>query len=188
MPQYDQVEFTSAEELRSWLQAHHAIVPGIWAVTYKKAAGDRHLTYENLVREALCFGWIDGQARGVDAERSSLLLTPRRPGSGWSRPNKIRIAELEAQGLMAPAGQAAVAAAKASGTWTLLDSVEEGIEPDDLRAALDADPSARQHWDAFPRSAKRAALAWIATAKRPETRANRVSETVRSSAQNRRPR
>jgi uncharacterized protein YdeI (YjbR/CyaY-like superfamily) len=185
---YEQVEFTSAGELRAWLEANHASVRGIWAVTYKKSAGERHLAYEALVREALCFGWIDGQARGVDELRSSLLLTPRRPGSGWSRPNKIRIAELEAAGMLAPAGVAAIEAAKASGSWTLLDTVEAGIEPPELQAALDVDPAARRHWDAFPRSARRAALEWVATAKRPETQATRIAEIVRLSAQNLRPR
>ena len=185
---YEQVEFTSATELRRWLEQNHAAVRGIWAVTYKKGAGERHLTYEALVREALCFGWIDGQARGIDEFRTSLLLTPRRSGSGWSRPNKIRITELEAAGLLAPAGIAAIEAAKASGSWTLLDTVEAGIEPPELTAALDADPAARRHWDAFPRSARRAALEWVATAKRPETQANRIAEIARLSAQNIRPR
>lgn len=188
MVEYEQVEFMSAPQLRAWLAEHHATVRGIWAVTYKRAAGERHLPYEALVREVLCFGWIDGQARGVDESRSSLLLTPRRPGSGWSRPNKIRIVELEAAGLLEPAGIAAIEAAKASGSWTLLDSVEAGIEPPELRAALDADPAARQHWDAFPRSARRAALEWVATAKRDETRSKRIAEIVRQSAQNLRPR
>jgi uncharacterized protein YdeI (YjbR/CyaY-like superfamily) len=188
MTDYPQVEFTSAAELRAWLHDNHATVRGIWAVTYKKAAGERHLPYEALVREALCYGWIDGQARGVDETRSSILLTPRRPGSGWSRPNKIRIAELEAAGLLATAGIAAIEAAKAAGTWELLDSVEAGIEPDELAAALDADQQARRHWDAFPRSARRAALEWVATAKRPDTRAKRIAEIVRLSAENTRPR
>ncbi|HEY5848899.1 MAG TPA: YdeI/OmpD-associated family protein [Microlunatus sp.] len=188
MVEYEQVEFTSAPQLRAWLAEHHDSVRGIWAVTYKRSAGERHLTYEALVREALCYGWIDGQARGVDESRTSLLLTPRRPGSGWSRPNKIRIAELEAAGLLEPAGIAAIEAAKASGSWTLLDSVEAGIEPPELASALDADPAARRHWDAFPKSARRAALEWVATAKRDETRAKRVAEIVRLSAQNERPR
>ncbi len=185
---YEQVEFTSATDLREWLAENHASVPGIWAVTYKKAAGEKYLSYEALVREALCFGWIDGQARGVDALRSSLLLTPRRPGSGWSRPNKIRIVELEAAGLLRPAGLAAIAAAKESGSWTLLDTVEALLEPEELRVALDAEPSARTHWDGFPRSAKRASLEWIVTAKRPETRAKRIAEIVRAASENRRPR
>ena len=187
-PGYEQVEFETAVELRSWLEAHHDSVAGIWAVTYKRAAGERHLSYEALVREALCFGWIDGQARRVDELRSSILLTPRRRGSGWSRPNKLRIAELEAAGLIRPAGLAAIAAAQENGSWTLLDAVEALTEPDDLRGPLDADPAARTYWDGMPRSAKRAALEWIVLAKRPETRSNRIAAVVSSVAASRRPR
>lgn len=185
---YEMVEFVSAAELRHWLEENHDRVPGIWAVTYKKAAGERYLAYEALVREALCFGWIDGQARAVDELRSALLLTPRRSGSGWSRPNKIRVAELEAAGLLRPAGLAAIAAAKESGSWTLLDTVEDLIEPEELKVLLDAEPTTRANWDGFPRSARRAALEWIVTAKRPETRSNRITAVARSAAENVRPR
>jgi uncharacterized protein YdeI (YjbR/CyaY-like superfamily) len=175
---YEQVEVTSATELREWLQANHANSPGIWLVSYKKAAGERYLAYEDIVREALCWGWIDSKARSLDELRSQLLLTPRKPASKWSRPNKIRVAELEAAGRMAAPGRAVVEAAKASGTWTALDDVENLIEPVELRAALDATPEARKNWDAFPRSTRRAALEWIAAAKRPATRERRIRETV----------
>jgi uncharacterized protein YdeI (YjbR/CyaY-like superfamily) len=154
----------------------------VWLVTYKKAAGDRYVPYADTVEEALCFGWVDSKSRSVDAERSMLLMTPRKPGSGWSRPNKERVGRLAAAGLLAPAGEAVIEAAKADGSWSKLDAVENLEEPGDLRAALDADPDARRHWDAFPRSAKRAILEWIAQAKRAETRARRVAETARLAA------
>ena len=181
---YEQVEVTSAAELRQWLEANHATSPGIWLVSYKKAAGDRYLSYEDLVCEALCWGWIDSKARSLDDLRSQLLLTPRKPASKWSRPNKIRIAQLEAAGRMASPGRAVVEAAKASGTWTALDDVENLVEPAELTAALDAKPEARRNWDAFPRSARRATLEWLAAAKRPETRDRRVAEVVELAAQN----
>ena len=181
---YEQVEVTSAGQLRSWLMANHAKSPGIWLVTFKKAAGDRYLSYEDLVCEALCWGWIDSKAKSLDELRSQLLLTPRKPASKWSRPNKIRIAELEAAGRMAAPGQAVVEAAKASGTWTALDDVENLVEPVKLKAALDAAPEARKNWDAFPRSTRRATLEWIAAAKRPETLERRISETVDLAEQN----
>ena len=114
--------------------------PGIWLVSYKKAAGERHLSYDDIVCEALCWGWIDSKARSLDELRSQLLLTPRKPASKWSRPNKIRVAELEASGRMAAPGRAVVEAAKASGTWTALDDVENLVEPAELKAALDATP------------------------------------------------
>jgi uncharacterized protein YdeI (YjbR/CyaY-like superfamily) len=184
---YEQVEFVSAAGLRQWLAANHDSVRGIWAVTYKKAVADKHLSYEALVREALCFGWIDGQARSVDQDRTSLLLTPRRAGSGWSRPNKIRVAELEAAGLLRPAGIAAIEAARADGSWSLLDSVESITEPDDLRAALDAVPAARANWDAFSNSAKKSGLLKLVTTKRPETRAKWVASIVDAAARGSRP-
>ncbi len=184
---YEQVEVTSADQLRDWLQANHATSPGIWLVSYKKAAGDRYLAYEDIVCEALCWGWIDSKARSLDELRSQLLLTPRKPASKWSRPNKIRVAELEATGRMAAPGRVVVEAAKASGTWTALDDVENLVEPAELKAALDATPEARKNWDAFPRSTRRAALEWIAAAKRPATREKRISETVELARQNLRP-
>jgi uncharacterized protein YdeI (YjbR/CyaY-like superfamily) len=181
---YEQVEVVSAAELRAWLESHWDRSPGIWLVTYKKAAGERYLPYEEIVCEVLCYGWIDGRARALDELRSQLLLTPRRPASKWSRPNKLRVAELEANGRMAAPGRAVVEAAKASGTWTALDDVEDLVEPSELTAALDAVPAARTHWDAFPRSTRRATLEWIAAAKRPVTRERRVAETVELAAQN----
>ena len=148
------------------------------------AAGERYLAYEEIVCEALCWGWIDSKARSMDDLRSALLLTPRKPASKWSRSNKIRVAQLEAAGRMAPPGRAAVEAAKTSGTWTALDDVENLVEPAVLKSALDAAPEARANWDAFPRSARRASLEWIAAAKRRETRDRRIAETVELAAQN----
>jgi uncharacterized protein YdeI (YjbR/CyaY-like superfamily) len=181
---YEQVEVVSATELRDWLREHWDRSPGIWLVTYKKAAGDRYLPYEDIVREVLCYGWIDGRARALDELRSQLLLTPRKPASKWSRPNKLRVAELEASGRMAAPGRAVVEAAKASGTWTALDDVENLVEPPELTVALDAVPEARTNWDAYPRSTRRATLEWIAAAKRPATRERRIAETVTLATQN----
>jgi uncharacterized protein YdeI (YjbR/CyaY-like superfamily) len=184
---YEQVEVKSRAEWRRWLVANHDSSPGIWLVTYKKAMGpDLYLPYEELVLEALCFGWIDGQARSVDDERTSLLLTPRKPKSGWSRPNKRRVEQLEAEGLLTDAGRRAIEVAKENGSWSALDDVENLIEPPELKAALDANPAARENWDAFPPSAKKAILTWISTAKKPETRERRVTQTVAEAAENRR--
>ena len=176
---YPQLEITSAAQLRKWLLANYDRVEGIWPVTYKKASGKQHVSYEEVVREALCFGWIDSQGKPLDATRSQLLLTPRRPKSKWSGPNKARVAELTAAGVMHPPGQAMIDLAKRTGTWTALDDVEALIEPAELRAALDAHPDARRHWDRFPRSTRRAILEWLGSAKRPETVQKRIAETAR---------
>jgi len=174
----DAVEPDSRAAWRAWLGAHHTETDHVWLVTRKKAAGGPALTYGEAVEEALCVGWVDSVPRTLDAERSMLYFARRKPRSGWSSPNKERVARLEATGLMRPAGQAAVEAAKATGSWTLLDDVEALVVPDDLAAALDGRDGARAHWDAFPPSARRGILEWIVQARRPETRARRVAETA----------
>lgn len=179
---YEQLHIESREALAAWLAAHHDTSPGVWLVTFKKASGGSHVPYAAVVEEALRVGWVDSRGRALDESRSQLLLTPRRRGSGWSRPNKERVARLEAAGLMRPPGRAAVDAAKADGSWTALDEVEALVEPADLRAALDGDPEARRGWDGFPPSVRRAILEWIAAARRPETRARRVAETAAQAA------
>jgi len=178
----EQVTVGSREEWRRWLEEHHATSRGVWLVTWKKDSGGPYLPYDDVVEEALAFGWVDSLPRKLDDRRSMLLVTPRKPASNWSRVNKERIERLTAAGLMAPAGQAVVDAARASGTWTALDDVENLVEPDDLRAALDADPEARRQWDAFPRSARRGILEWLLNAKTAPTRAKRVEEIARLAA------
>ena len=181
---YEQVEVTSVAELRQWLEVEHDRRDGAWLVTWKKNTPDKYVSYEELVRELLCVGWIDSQARRLDENRSQLMITPRRPGSAWSQPNKIRVAELLEAGQMRPAGLAEVAIAQESGTWTALDDIDNLVEPAALAEALDANPTARRHWEGFPRSAKRAILEWISQAKRESTRATRIAEAARLAADN----
>jgi uncharacterized protein YdeI (YjbR/CyaY-like superfamily) len=164
---------------RAWLAGHHGQAEAIWLLLRKQAGGDEgRLRYAAAVEEALCFGWIDSRANKVDALRYLLLFAPRKRGSGWSALNKERVARLTAARLMEPPGLAAVQAARADGSWDALNEATALVEPDDLRAALDATPRARGHWEAFPPSARRAILEWIGTAKRPETRLKRVTETA----------
>jgi uncharacterized protein YdeI (YjbR/CyaY-like superfamily) len=182
---YDELEIGAVEELRDWLADHHETTPGVWLVRWKKGHGP-YVPYPDAVRELLCVGWIDSQARKIDDDRSAVLVVPRRPGSGWSRINKQHLEELTAEGRMRPAGLAAIERAKADGSWTKLDEVETLREPDDLAAALEESPAARAQWDTFPRSTRRAILEWISSAKRAETRARRVAETVSEASVGRR--
>jgi uncharacterized protein YdeI (YjbR/CyaY-like superfamily) len=178
------VQPATRAEWRRWLERNHARRTGVWFVSWRTHTGKRRVEYDDAVEEALCFGWIDSQARTIDEERSAVWMSPRKPGSGWSRSNKERIARLERAGLLAPPGIAAVEVAKANGSWTLLDSVEALEEPGDLARALDAEPAARRHFDAFPPSARKQILYWIASAKRDETRRRRIEEAVRLAGQN----
>ncbi len=166
-------------EWRAWLEAHHATERGCWLVSWKKATGKPIVPYDDVVEEALCFGWIDSVVNKLDDERSMLLITPRKKGSTWARSNKQRVERLRAAGLMTPAGQAVIDRAEEDGSWTVLDQVEDLVEPDDLAAALDAVPDARRHWDAFSPSYRKQAMGWIVTAKRDATRARRIAEVVR---------
>jgi len=180
-----QVHVETRAAWRDWLVSHHdaglgaaAAPTGVWAVTWRKPTGKPAPSYDDLVEEALCVGWVDSIARKLDDERTMLRFSPRKPGSGWSRPNKLRVERLEAAGLMLAAGKAAVARAVADGTWTMLDAVEDLVVPDDLAAALEARPPAAEEFDAFPRSVRRGILEWIVQAKRPATRERRVQETA----------
>jgi uncharacterized protein YdeI (YjbR/CyaY-like superfamily) len=179
---YPQLHITSRKQWRAWLADHGATSPGVWVVTWKKPTGKPHVPYDDLVDEAIAAGWIDSRPRSIDAERSALLVTPRKPTSRWSAKNKQRVDRLTAAGLMQPPGLAVVAAARISGTWDALDQVEALTEPGDLAAALDASPDARRYWNAFPRSTRRAILEWIAGAKTDATRRARVDRTVQDAA------
>ena len=160
------------------MTANHRQTESIWLVTYKKDSGHAHVPYSDIVEEALCFGWVDSRPAKLDDKRSMLLLSPRRTGSGWSLLNKTRVARLIAAGAMASAGLAKIAAAKADGTWSALDTVSALTVPDDLAVLLSKNKQAAGYFQAFPPSARRGILEWIANAKRPETRARRIAETV----------
>ena len=175
------VEPATLEEWAAWLASHHAGTRGVWLVSPRRAA-ERPFPYEEAVVEALRWGWVDSTQRPVDEQRSMTWFAARRPGSVWTRNNKQRIARLEAEGRLEPPGADAVAAARASGMWTLMDGVEDLVVPADLAAALAERPGARARFDGFPPSARKQALAWIALAKRPGTRAARIAETAARAA------
>jgi uncharacterized protein YdeI (YjbR/CyaY-like superfamily) len=172
------------QEWRDWLEKNHATAPGVWLISYKQHSGMPSVAYGDAVEEALCFGWIDSRAGTLDDGRHIQMFTPRKPKSPWSRPNKQRIEKLMQQGLMTDAGLAKIEAAKRDGSWELLDAIEDLKVPADLEGALAANEVARQHFDAFSNSSKKRILWWIESAKRPETRQNRIQETVTLAAQN----
>jgi uncharacterized protein YdeI (YjbR/CyaY-like superfamily) len=169
-----------------WLLDHHARSAGVWLVFYEKGTGLPRFEYEEAVEEALCFGWIDSKPNKLDETRSMLWFAPRKPRTGWSRPNQERIERLTRSGLMHAAGLVKVEQAKVDGSWSSLDAIENLQLPADLVAALLALPPAEANFMAFPKSVKRGILEWIHTAKRAETRAARVAETARLAQQNQR--
>lgn len=165
---------------RAWLAANHATARGCWVMTWRRASGRDPVPYVDLVEEALCWGWIDSTANTYDDDRSLQMMTPRKPKSTWTRLNRRRAADMEAQGRMTDAGRRAIEVAQANGWWTILDPVEDLIEPDDLRAALDADPAARSRWDALAPSARKQLLFQVVSAAGADTRAKRIAKIVSS--------
>jgi uncharacterized protein YdeI (YjbR/CyaY-like superfamily) len=186
-PDLPLVLVASRAEWRRWLEREHATSAGVWAVVVKKGAlvhGDAYVSPVDLNEECLCFGWIDSKPGRIDDRLTALLCTPRKPGSGWSKVNKDRLLGLLANGLVAPAGLAAIDRAKQDGSWSKLDDVDLLSVPDDLAHALDVRSPARANFDAFPKSARRGILEWISTAKTPDTRARRVDETAHLAQEN----
>jgi uncharacterized protein YdeI (YjbR/CyaY-like superfamily) len=173
-------------EWRQWLKANHAKATGVWLISYKKASGKSRFEYAEAVEEALCFGWVDSKPNKLDAERSLLWFAPRKPKTGWSRPNKIRVEQLTKAGLMTKAGLQKVEQAKLDGTWSKLDAVEDLTIPQDLVDTFSKYPNAEKNFHAFPRSAKRGILEWILNAKTTSTRTKRLEETARLAALNER--
>lgn len=174
----------SRAEWRKWLEENHTRNEGVWLIMYKKGTGKPRVDYAEAVEEALCFGWIDSKGNKLDDERSMLWMAPRKPKTGWSKLNKERIEKLIKSGLMTSAGLAKINAAKKDGTWNALDAIEALEIPPDLAKAFSKNKTAREYFDAFPRSVKRGILEWIASAKKPETRANRIEETVTKAEKN----
>ena len=140
------------------------------------------MEYEEAVEEALCFGWVDSRTRRLDNERYMLMFTPRKPSSPWSRPNKER---LVASGLMTPPSLAKIEEAQRNGAWTVYDAIKDLGIPDDMAAALADGTSAQEIFEGFSVSERKNLLWWIASARRPETRARRVVKTAAAVAENR---
>ena len=136
------LEVPDRAALRAWLEANHATSPAVRLAIGNKGNSVTDLTYEDAIEEGLRFGWIDSTTRRLDADRHTVLFSRRKPRGTRSRSNKERVERLVAQGLMTPAGLAVIDAAKADGSWTILDDVEAFVVPEDLAAALAAEPAA----------------------------------------------
>lgn len=187
MDDAERVPIESVDQWRGWLAANGATCDGVWMVLWRPATGLSRISYDDAILEALCFGWIDGQSRPLDDDRSMLWFAPRSPASAWAATNKARVEKLEAEGRMRPEGRRLIDLAKANGMWTVLDGPEAGLEPPELTAALDTVPAARAEWDGWTPGLRKVALTAIALAKRPETRAARIAKTVADAAAGKRP-
>ncbi|MBI5259382.1 MAG: YdeI/OmpD-associated family protein [Burkholderiales bacterium] len=178
------VLFKSAKAFEAWLKRHHATSDGLWLKLAKRDAPEPSLTYPQAVEVALCWGWIDGQKKGLDEHYFLQRLTPRRARSLWSKINVDKAAALIEAGRMQAPGHAQIQAAQAAGRWAqAYDGARTSAVPDDLLAALEAEPRAKAFF-ATINAANRYAVLWrIQTAVKPQTRARRIAQLVAMLAQ-----
>jgi uncharacterized protein YdeI (YjbR/CyaY-like superfamily) len=179
--------FPDQAAFEEWLEAEHEQCPGVYVKVAKKGAREPSLTQAEMVESLLCFGWIDGRVNRVDEFHFLTRVTPRRPKSVWSKKNAEWVADLVAAGRMRPAGLAAVAAAQADGRWDRAYAGPASITvPDDLAAALAADPAAAAEFEALDGATRYAVLWRVHTAATPATRAKRIAACVQMLAEGRR--
>ena len=172
---------------RKWLEKNHATSDGVWLIYDKKASGKKRLEYSDAVEEALCFGWIDSTLRPLDDEKYMQRFTPRKPNSGWSALNKQRIEKMIDQNLMAKAGLEKIEEAKRNGAWEKLDHIEALKLPEDFEKALEKNKKAKTNFENFPQFTKKQFLYRINSARRPETRKERIMLLVKMAAANKKP-
>jgi uncharacterized protein YdeI (YjbR/CyaY-like superfamily) len=181
------LDFADQAALEAWLEAEHATAPGVYVKLAKKGAGVPSVTYAELVESCLCFGWIDGRSNRLDDRFYLQRITPRRARSVWSQKNVEAVEALTAAGRMRPAGLAAVEAARADGGWERAYAGSATITvPDDLAAALAAEPAAQREFEALD-GANRYAVLWrVHTAPSDKARTNRIAALVQMLAEGRR--
>jgi uncharacterized protein YdeI (YjbR/CyaY-like superfamily) len=163
----------SGQQWRAWLAKHHASSPGVWMVFFKRHTGVKSVLYEDMVREALCFGWIDSLVKRLDDDRYAIKVTPRQPTSTWSAINRKRWVELKTAGRLTAAG---LAAAPTDNTYAARPLIPD--LPPYIAKALKANSKAWEFFRELAPTYRRHFVAWIHTAKRPETRERRIRESI----------
>ena len=163
----------------AWLHDHHADSPGVWLQIAKKSAGIPSVDHAQALDVAVCFGWIDGQRRGLDDSYFLQRFTPRGPRSKWSQINRDKALGLIAAGRMHPAGMAQVQAAQADGRWeAAYEPQSRATVPDDLQAALDLNPAAREFFQTLTGTRRYAFLYRLHQVRSPARRARRVADYI----------
>lgn len=170
--------FKNDTEWRAWLHENHSTHKAVNLIFYKVAHEAESMRWEEAVKVAICYGWIDSTVRKVDNERRQQLFTPRKDKSVWSKINKTHIENLIAAGLMHESGLKKMEIAKKNGSWESLDAVENLEIPDDLQLAFDKNTLAFSNYTNFSKSYQKSYLYWLNQAKRPETRQSRINQII----------
>lgn len=173
------LRFATPRAFETWLRKNHASSDGAWLLIAKAGAAERTVTYPEAVEIALCYGWIDGQKKGLNEHYWVQRFTPRRARSLWSKVNREKAEALIAAGRMQPSGLAEIERAKSDGRWdAAYDGARTAVVPPDLQAALDARPEARTFFGRLDGTNRYAVLWRVQTARRAETRARRIETLV----------
>ncbi len=171
--------FKTDEEWRNWLLRNHETSAGVYLILYRVNSAIPSMRWEEAVRVALCFGWIDSTSKRIDDEKRRQLFTPRSVKSVWSKLNKTHIEDLIDKDLMHESGLQKIEAAKKNGSWTILDNVENLSIPEDLLVAFNRNSVAFSNYNNFSPSYRKSYLYWLNSAKRTETREKRIAEIIR---------
>jgi uncharacterized protein YdeI (YjbR/CyaY-like superfamily) len=183
----DVLFFDTAADLRAWFERHHETAPELFVGYWKKGTGRTGVSHTEAIEQALCFGWIDSISRRIDDQSYQVRFTPRRKGSGWSAVNIAKIAELTERGLMRPAGLRAFELRKPEKAAVYSYEQPDGVELDDAQTAQFRANLATWEWYAAQSAAyRRAAVHWVISAKRAETRERRLAQLIGDSAAGRR--
>ena len=181
------VRINTNAEWRRWLDDNHQSEKSVWIICNTSKSGLPAVSWSELVDEALCFGWIDSTRKTIDSNSFMQLFSRRKPNSTWSKINKEKIQRLIDANLMMHAGHETIRIAKENGSWTILDSVEELVIPEDLEEAFSIHDGSREYFLSLSKSMKKMLLQWIVLAKRAETRQKRIDEIAEQAAQNDKP-
>lgn len=179
MKDLPEIHFERDTDWYNWLINNHNKEKGVYLIFYKLELNIPTMRWEEAVKVAICFGWIDSTVKSLGNGKRRQYFCPRNPKSTWSALNKKYVKELTKEGLIHESGYKIIALAKAIGTWTAMDNVENGIIPEDLQNAFDNNHVAFQNYQNFSKGYRKSYLSWLYSAKRDETRLNRITEIIR---------
>lgn len=173
-----QLYFKTDIDWRAWLNENHATSKGVYLILYKVSSNEPSMRWEEAVKVALCYGWIDSTVKRLDEERRQQYFTPRKPKSVWSKLNKSYIKELTKENLIHVSGKSSIKIAKENGSWDALNDVDNEVIPPNLQKVFDENPIAFKNYKGFAPSYRRSYLYWLYAAKREATQQKRIDEII----------
>lgn len=175
----EEIHFERDTDWYDWLLKNHDSVKSVYLIFYKLELNIPTMRWEDAVKVAICFGWIDSTVKSLGNGKRRQYFCPRNPKSTWSALNKKYVETLERSGLIHESGYKMIDLAKETGTWTAMDDVENGIIPDDLQKAFNANKRAFENYQNFAKGYRKSYLSWLHSAKRDATKQKRILEIIR---------